>query len=191
MWPKSNFFMQYLCLRKAAGKLSLILKQMRRKLWKRCDNKLNVIDIENWWFHATSTHFDINIENWCGFNSLWEKSNSSRPDSRRVVRRYLSLAHFTFIIEPTTSSTSLYPHHPIVILPRPTHCDILLRRIHIFTMMVGNIIQRWSGWGIIGQVKLPVQELCRCRRSRVPFSPKELPPVKVWWKTWDWVRSNN
>merc|ERR1719370_1193765 len=39
---------------------------------------------------------------------VWEKSNSSRPDSCRIMRRDLS--------------------HPIVILSSPTHCDILLSR---------------------------------------------------------------
>merc|ERR1719458_563676 len=47
---------------------------------------------------------------------VWEESNSSRPDSRRVVRGNLS--------------------HPIVILPRPTHCDIVLSRNYVDVVAV-------------------------------------------------------
>ena len=106
-------------------------------------------------------------------NPLWEKSNSSRPYSCRVMRRDLSLGgekiHFTVILAHTLyigkssiglkkkTIHSLNSYHPIVILASPTHCDILLRGIQIFTMIV-NISQQWS---VVTSVKLPERSVVK------------------------------
>ena len=86
-------------------------------------------------------------------------------------------------IQVCYSAISLYPYHPIVVLSSPTHCHILLMRgiqvFIIFNVIVSDYLSH-SFWSVVTSwVKLPVQEWCRCRRSRAPSSPKVLPPGKV------------